>query len=422
MSEKNKNWKRVKCSELANLTAGGTPSTKVSEYWNGDILWMNSGELNKKRVQTVKNRITEVGLKNSSTKMIPKNSVLVGLAGQGKTRGTVAINEIELCINQSIAAIMCHEDKLYYLYLFYNLENRYFELRKISSGSGGRDGLNLKILSNLKIPLPPLPEQKKIAEILSTWDTAIQQTKLLIESKKTLKKGLMQQLLTGKKRFSEFVKNEGFQESKVGLIPKDWRVEKLRNIVKIIGGGAFKSNDSVEDGVKWLKIANVGINRIIWNDQSFLPKCFINKREYKDFILYAGDYVLALTRPILNNKLKISKIGINDTPSLLNQRIGKIEAVDSNIKQFIYYLFQETRIINHMLKNMAGSDPPNLSINSIYKILVSVPTKSEQKKIAETLSTIDDEIELLQKKSDFLKQQKKGLMQKLLTGEVRVSV
>jgi type I restriction enzyme S subunit len=99
-------WEEVLLGSIANLTAGGTPSTKHPDYWGGNIPWMNSGEINLKKVFGVEGRITDLGLKKSSTKIIPADSVLIALAGQGKTRGTVAINRIELCTNQSIAAVM----------------------------------------------------------------------------------------------------------------------------------------------------------------------------------------------------------------------------------------------------------------------------------------------------------------------------
>jgi type I restriction enzyme S subunit len=89
-------WQIKKVKDIAKVTAGGTPLTSKKEFWGGDIPWMNSGELNLKSVRAVKGRITKAGLENSSTKLIKKNAVLIGLAGQGKTRGTAAINEIDL--------------------------------------------------------------------------------------------------------------------------------------------------------------------------------------------------------------------------------------------------------------------------------------------------------------------------------------
>ena len=192
-------WEVKIIGEFAKVTAGGTPSTQISEYWNGDIRWMNSGEINLKRVKEVEGRITKKGLENSSTKLLPKYCILIALAGQGKTRGTVAINEVELCTNQSLASILPNPD-FYPEYLYYNLDSRYIELRRMSTGEGGRGGLNLAIIRSIPVQLPTLEEQKGISEYLNLIDNKI----LILESKKSeytqLKKGLMQKLLTGKIR------------------------------------------------------------------------------------------------------------------------------------------------------------------------------------------------------------------------------
>ena len=135
---------------------GGTPSTLKQEYWNGNIKWMSSGELNLKFIYDVQGRITDLGLKNSSTKIIPEQCILIGLAGQGKTRGTVAINFIELCTNQSVAAILPNFECFKPMFLYYNLDNRYEELRSLSTGSSGRGGLNLNILKNISSLFPIL--------------------------------------------------------------------------------------------------------------------------------------------------------------------------------------------------------------------------------------------------------------------------
>ncbi len=193
-------WEEALLGECANLTAGGTPSTKNSEYWNGEIPWMNSGEVNLKQVFSVDGRITELGLKESSTKKIPENSVLIALAGQGKTRGTVAINRISLCTNQSIAAIMPYENILYFDFLYFNLDSRYQELRSMSTGDGGRGGLNLSILKSVKLLIPFLEEQQKIATVLTNADQEIDLLKQQLADLQQEKKALMQVLLTGKKR------------------------------------------------------------------------------------------------------------------------------------------------------------------------------------------------------------------------------
>ena len=150
---------------------------------------MNSGELNLKRVYEVQGRITQLGYEKTSTKIIPLQSVLIGLAGQGKTRGTAAINYVELCTNQSIASIL-PSDKYYPEFLYQNIESRYKELRDISSGDGGRGGLNLQMIYNLTIPYCSLSEQKKIGKFLCLLDQRIETQKKVIEKYESLIRGI----------------------------------------------------------------------------------------------------------------------------------------------------------------------------------------------------------------------------------------
>lgn len=188
-------WELTTIGEISSkITAGGTPSTLKKEYWGGSIRWMNSGELNLKLVVEVENRITQAGLENSSTKLIPKNCVLIGLAGQGKTRGTVAMNLVELCTNQSIAAILPNPTIFNAQYLYQNLEARYDELRSLSAGDGGRGGLNLQIIKSMEINLPCLKEQAKIANFLTAIDDKITNVKSQLEASKEYKQGLLQQM------------------------------------------------------------------------------------------------------------------------------------------------------------------------------------------------------------------------------------
>ena len=192
-------WKILPIHNFTECTSGGTPNTKIHSYWGGKHPWMSSGELHMKYIYNVSKRITDEGLMNSSTKYIPKNSVLIGLAGQGKTRGTVALAKISLCINQSIAAIfpsnICNSE-----YLFYNLNSRYTELREISSGDGGRGGLNLNLVNNIYIPLPSYLEQQAIASVLSDMDAEIEALEARRDKVRNIKRGMMQELLTGKTR------------------------------------------------------------------------------------------------------------------------------------------------------------------------------------------------------------------------------
>lgn len=192
-------WEVRKVGEFTDCTAGGTPSTLRDDFWGGDIRWMNSGELNLRRVYEVEGRITEAGLINSSTKLIPPGCVLIGLAGQGRTRGTVAINYVELCTNQSIAAVFPNSS-FSTEYLYQNLDSRYEELRGLSSGGGGRGGLNLTLIKGLDIPFPSIAEQTAIAEVLSDMGAELAALEARRDKTRLLKQGMMQELLTGKTR------------------------------------------------------------------------------------------------------------------------------------------------------------------------------------------------------------------------------
>ncbi len=190
-------WEQRKLGDHSEIVAGGTPSTGHSEYWNPkEIPWMSSGEINNKVIYSTENMISEIGFSNSSAKWVKEKSVLIALAGQGKTRGTVAINEISLTTNQSIAAIQ-PDDFLYYKFLFQNLEGRYNELREVSSGDGTRGGLNKQIISDLEVLAPDIKEQIKIGDFLCGIDNLITLHQRKKETIIKQRKVLQQYLLNG---------------------------------------------------------------------------------------------------------------------------------------------------------------------------------------------------------------------------------
>ena len=192
-------WITRRIGDFANVRAGGTPSTAVDAYWGGRIPWMSSGEIHKRQIYEVRGRITPLGLEKSSAQLFPPGTVLMALAGQGKTRGTVAVSRIELATNQSIAGIYPsneHDPD----YLCYNLETRYLELRGESAGDGGRGGLNLTIIKRVEVPLPGIDEQLAIARVLLDADAELQTLERRLTKARAIKTGMMQQLLTGRVR------------------------------------------------------------------------------------------------------------------------------------------------------------------------------------------------------------------------------
>ena len=179
-----KGWKETILGEVAEkIFSGGTPDTRISKYWDGTLNWLSSGETGKKFIFDTKKKISKEGVKESSTKLADENYVVIAIAGQGNTRGQVSLLKIKSYINQSVIAIDSKKNESDNIWLFYNLSSRYSELRFVSESNSIRGSLTTQILKNLKILLPPLPEQKAIAAVLSSFDDKIE---LLREENKTL--------------------------------------------------------------------------------------------------------------------------------------------------------------------------------------------------------------------------------------------
>lgn len=183
-----------------DVITGGTPSTSHPEYWGGTIPWLASTEIHQKMLNQETTHITELGLANSSAKIAPAESVLIALAGQGKTRGTAAFLLRPMALNQSLAALVSNE-KMSPKFLFYLMESMYLPLREVSSGDGGRGGLNKKLLRRVSIRVPiDVEEQKAIADVLTAMDEGIKD--LVDEQNKIIqiREGAMDDLLTGRVR------------------------------------------------------------------------------------------------------------------------------------------------------------------------------------------------------------------------------
>lgn len=391
-------WEIRTIGSFTDVCAGGTPSTFVREYWNGNIRWMNSGELNLKTIYEVENRITELGLNNSATRFIPVNCLLIGLAGQGKTRGTVAINKVELCTNQSIAAIFpC--DEVYYTFLYFNLDSRYHELRGLSTGDGGRGGLNLTIIKNLIISLPPTKaEQIAIATALSDADALISSLEKLIVKKRNIKQGAMQKLLQPK---------EG------------WEVKKLGEI------GEFKNgiNKGAEDfgfGYPFVNLMDVfGISKIKTNQHLELINS--NESERRMYDLRKGDvlFIRSSVKPEGVGLTCLIESSLNET--VFSGFIIRFRENGSLSDEFKEYCFSTSHFRKKVIASSSVSANTNINQDSLKNLILSFPkSKEEQTRIATILSDMDAEISALETKLEKYIKVKLGMMQNLLTGKIRL--
>ena len=187
-------WEEKTIGDIADCIAGATPNTKVSDYWeNGTIPWMSSGEVNKETITETERRISQIGYDKTSTKIVPPNTVVMALAGQGKTRGMVAITRIPLCTNQSLASLVAKKE-FCPDYLYQYLITQYSNLRSISSGDDTRGGLNLKLVGAYPVRLPCIFEQRKIAGLFTVIDSQISLERERLKTMQEIKKGLLQQM------------------------------------------------------------------------------------------------------------------------------------------------------------------------------------------------------------------------------------
>lgn len=400
-------WEVTTIGEISTVVTGGTPSTSHEEYWNGDIKWMSSGELNFKHIFDVKGRITVLGLENSSTHEIPSNCVLIGLAGQGKTRGTAAYNHISLCINQSIAAVLPNEN-FTSDYLYYYIDNKYKELRLLSSGDGGRGGLNKRIIERFSVILPrTTSEQKNIAIALSDIDSLISSLNKKIEKKKAFKQGLMQQLLTGKKRLS------GFSE--------EWVEKKFGDVGFIIRGVSFNPDKDIKeyssnDSIPLLRSNNISDFNLNCKDLIYVDKDRVSKIQY----IINNDILICSANG--SKKLVGKSAFIKDFADLTFGAFMSVFRINKNINaKYFSYLMQIGSYKRYIDETLSGSAINNLNSNDILNYSFMMPKKQQEiNAIATILSDVDKDILATEASRDKYIQIKSAMMQLLLTGKIRL--
>jgi type I restriction enzyme S subunit len=402
------NWSETNVGKISDtVTAGGTPSTSEKRFWGGEIRWMNSGELNDKQVSEVRGRITREGLNNSSTKVIPPRCVLIGLAGQGKTRGTVAMNLVELCINQSIAAIYPNSSAFNSNFLYHNLDKRYDELRRLSAGGEGRGGLNLQIIKSLKVALPSLPEQQKIAECLSSVDDLMTAQARKVAALKTHKKGLIQQLFPRegethpRRRFPEF-QNAGA-----------WEVKSLGDICHYWNGGSNEGAITENGEYYLISLNSIDIDGNLKADMKRLSKT--------DHSLKKNDLIMVLSDVAHGNFLGLTDIIPNEM-YVLNQRMAGLRLKNDSVGNVVFLRVFINKKQRYFKQKGQGSSQQNLAKSAVTEFPVVLPCQEEQQRIADCVTTVDALITAETQKHEALKTHKKGLMQQLFPSPEAVEV
>lgn len=337
------------------------------------------------------------------TKLSEKGDILICV--RGSSTGRINISNGQYCIGRGVAAIRStiKSDQRFIEYqLYYQLPR----LLKLTSGSTFPN-INSKNIKRLRIPTPPLPEQKKIAEILSTWDEAISTLERLIEKKEELKKGLMQQLLTGKKRFRGF---EG-----------EWKEVKIGTLGKTFNGLSGKSKNDFGFGKPYIPYKNVFENSV--TDTNNLDYVNIKDGESQKKVEY-GDIFFTVSSETPDEVGMTSVLLSQIQETYLNSFCFGFRLNDFNLllPEFAARYFRSSYIRSSITKLAQGSTRYNLTKRFVLEIKINLPSVAEQKAIAGVFNELEKEITLLSKRSASYTEQKKGLMQQLLTGKRRVRV
>lgn len=294
-------------------------------------------------------------------------------------------------------------------YLFYSLSSAFCQ-KQIEDYSNGGTVAHMRVpdCGEILVNLPPLFEQKKIAQILSTWDQVISVTEKLLENSQQQKKALMQQLLTGKKRLLD---ENGVRFSAT------WLSKSLKDISKVfIGLVTTMTEHYVESGIPLIRNSDIKENRITKEKLIKLSEDFANQNSGRK--LSKGDVVTVHTGEVGVSAVIDDELDGCLGFATLNTRPNK-KIIDA---QFLCWYFNSSRFIAHCISLSTGDGRQNLNLKDFSKVMIPVPSLLEQKKIASALSLAAQEMETLQKRLDCLKQEKKALMQQLLTGKKRVKV
>ena len=385
-----KDCKKVELGEICEMFSGGTPDSENKDYYNGDIPFIRSAEISGNKTLLY---LSESGYNNSSAKMVDYGDLLYALYGANS--GECAISKQCGAINQAILCIRSKNESISYIY--YILLNK--KKRIISKYlQGGQGNLSAAIIKKIKINLPPIEEQEKIAEILSTQDKFIELKQKLVDRKKQQKKWLMQNLLTGKIRLKGF---EG-----------EWEKVKLGEIGSTYAGLSGKTKEDFGHGkAKYIPYINIFNNTFV--DVSALEDIEVDEKQN---CVKKGD-VFFTTSSETPEEVGMSSVLLQDVENtyLNSFCFGyRPEKIFDSI--FLAFMLRSD-LIRKQFKILAqGISRFNISkTKAMEDISIYIPVLEEQTAIAKILSAQDKEIELLEKELEQEKLKKKALMQLLLT-------
>lgn len=411
-------WNYVKFYELYGKPIrdfGSFSSTKLITFLKEGVPFIKSEMIKEGKIDWCSTQYISEKVHNQLKKShVDKGEILFSKIGSALGKAVVYEGERGVCNSNAAVAKITLNGKLannyFYTYLLNNIiAKRQFQRLIISL----LPRINLGDINGLIFPHPPLPEQQKIVQFLSTWDKAIEKLEALVAAKQKRKKALMQQLLTGKKRFPDF--------------EEEWKEYRLIDVADkkkkwSFTGGPFGSNlkakDYTSNGVRIIQLQNIG-------DGEFLDsyKIYTSSEKADELLscnIYPGDIIISK----MGNPVARACFIPDTTQRFLMASDGIRLAVDEEKfnKKFIHDYINFEIFRKKAIEASTGSTRQRIGLDDLRKLTLFIPAIEEQQKIASVLSTADKEIKNHQKYLDALKQQKKGLMKQLLTGKKRVKL
>ena len=396
------NWEKYPVGKLCSSIVPGRNKPK---FFNGKIPWVTTPEIQGRYIPSKLqvNYVSECALLEAGGKVVPQGAVIIAAVGD---LGLVAIASEPVVLNQQLHAFVCSE-LVNNEYLAYWLATQKPYMESIASKTT-IPYMNKANCESIPVLVPPLSEQKKIAQILSTWDKAISTTEQLLANSQQQKKALMQHLLTGKKRLLD---SNGVRFS------GEWVHGRLGELCTFKGGSAFKEEyqGHSEGDLPFIKVSDMnlrGNEKYIGYANNWLTNQAAKEIRAKDFPKDAIVFAKVGAALLLNRRRILSR------PTIIDNNMMAAIPTSSGDTEFIYQLM----LAVDFAKFVQDGAVPSVNQGDLASFKITYPEKEEQQKIAAVLSTADQGITVLQQKLAALKQEKQALMQQLLTGKRRVKV
>ena len=385
-------WKTID-DISSNVFAGGTPSTKHEDYYDGDIPWIRSGEIDFNTITKAERNITQKGYNNSSAKLIRKGSVVMAMTGA--TVAKSAIVDFETSANQSVCAIETNENIANYKFVYYSLAKDYFKIK--SSAQGALTSLNLAMIKQIQIPIPSLSEQQRIVGILDTFTSSIDNMKEQIAQRRKQYEYYRDQLL-------DLEGKEGVEMKTLG---------EICEIKGRIGFRGYTREDQVAEGegVISLSPGNIEEGKMKYNGCTYIS--WEKYYESPEIMAFNNDIIFCKTGSTVGKVAMIEKLPCEATinPQLV---LLKNVAIDSKFLKYTLGTFR----LQSIVKRLAGvGSVPNISQEKLNNLDILLPSLSEQHRIVSILDTFESSITNLESQLSQREKQYEYYRNKLLTFE-----